>query len=146
MSIMPRTACSVRNADFEAVDFDAADFDEHVEAPAPLFQDGARHLFDVISERLHSHVSYEEYNNYYNLWARYHMRDIPISDIMERFITHSTRHITLRRFLHAKGCPYTPDIMKMYTNWLQHRIFENTNRWQRMEQFWEEYEFLLPRV
>ena len=140
MSIMPRVACSVRNMDAD---------EEHnafANAPPPLFQDAARHLFDVIAERLHSHVSYEEYTIYYNLWGRYHMQDVPLSDVMEQFITGSTRHITLRRFLRVKGCTYTPDIMKMYSNWVQHHIFENANRWQRMEQFWEAYEFLLPRA
>jgi hypothetical protein len=74
------------------------------------------------------------------------MGNVPLSDMMETFITNSTRHITLRRFLHAHGCPYTPDIMKMYTNWLQNRVFENTSRWQRMTQFWEEYQILLPKI
>ena len=142
MSIMPRVACSVRN-----MDADEKHNEEHnALPPPPLFQDAARHLFDVIAERLHSNKSYEEYTIYYNLWARYDMRDAPLSDVMERFITNSTCHITLRRFLHTKGCTYTPDIMKMYSNWVQHRIFENANRWQRMQQFWETYEFVLSRA
>ena len=147
MSIMPRIACSVRNADYEGADFEDPQSFYQIEAPPPLFQNEARYLFDVIAERLHSNISYEEYIQFYNQWGRYHMRDIPLSDTMELFITNSTRHITLRRFLNFHNCSYTPDIMKMYTNWLQHRVFEiGTNRWQRMIQFWEEYQCILPRI